>query len=132
MASNDINRKGILKQNGVHLKEHEYDTVKLLLEAGFDVELIPASTIKGLRMPDIMLQGVPWEMKSPEGNSKNTIKNTFQNASHQSPNIIVDLRRTKLPEEKTIKDLASRFKLSKRIRRLRIITKEGKILDFFK
>ena len=132
MASKDINRKGILKQNGVHLKEHEYDTVKLLLEAGFDVELIPASQIKGLRMPDIMLQGVPWEMKSPEGNGKNTIKNTFQNASHQSSNIIVDLRRTKLPEERTIKDMEGRFKLSKRIRRLKIITKEGKILDFFK
>lgn len=85
--------KGLLKQNGVHLKDHEYRTVKLFLEKGYGVELIPPSIIKGLQMPDIMIQGVPWEMKSPEGKGKRTIKNTVQNASHQSVNIIIDLRR---------------------------------------
>ena len=90
-------KKGILIQNKVHLKEHEYKTVKLLLENGYDIELIPPSVIKGLRMPDIMMKGVAWEIKSPEGNGKNTIKNTAQNASHQSENIIIDLRRTKIP-----------------------------------
>lgn len=38
--------KGKLKQNGVHLEEHEYNTVKYLLESGYDVELIPPSKIK--------------------------------------------------------------------------------------
>lgn len=77
---------GILKTNGVHLEEHEYATVKLLIENGFDVELVPPSRIKGLRMPDIMIQGVPWEMKSPQGDGKRTIMNTIQNAAHQSGN----------------------------------------------
>ena len=53
--------KGILKANGVHLANHEYNTVKLLTENGYDVELIPPSVIKGLRMPDIMINNVPWE-----------------------------------------------------------------------
>ncbi len=53
--------KGILKANGVHLANHEYNTVKLLTENGYDVELIPTSVIKGLRMPDIMINNVPWE-----------------------------------------------------------------------
>lgn len=124
--------KGSLKQNGVHLKTHEYNTVKLLLGNGYDVELIPPSNIKGLRMPDIMMLGVPWEMKSPEGGGKRTIQNTLQNASHQSPNLIIDLRRCKLQEAASVKELKHHFRLSKRIRRVWIITKDEKILDLNK
>ena len=32
-------KKGQLKQNGVHLKDHEYNTVKLFLNMGYDIEL---------------------------------------------------------------------------------------------
>ena len=46
-------KKGILKQNGVHLEKHEFKTVELFLNLGYDVELIPPSGIKGLHMPDI-------------------------------------------------------------------------------
>ena len=122
-------KKGILIQNKVHLKEHEYNTVKLVLENGYDIELIPPSAIKGLRMPDIMMKGVPWEIKSPEGNGKNTIKNTVQNASHQSENIIIDLRRTKISQEQALKEIERYFRLSKRLRRIIIITKDEIILD---
>ncbi|MBR0093466.1 MAG: hypothetical protein IJP92_17405 [Lachnospiraceae bacterium] len=124
--------KGTLKQNGVHLKEHEYKTVKVFLEQGYDVELIPASQIKGFHAPDIMLQGVPWEMKAPQGSGKNTIKNTVQNASHQSENIILDLRRCKLPQDKAAKEAEQKFMLSKRLRRLKIVLDGEKILDFSK
>ena len=124
--------KGNLTQNGVHLKAHEYETVKILLENGFDVELIPISEIKGLRMPDIMMQGIPWEMKSPQGDGKKTIKNTVQNASHQSESIIIDLRRCKIPEDKALKEIDRYFKLSRRLKRLKIITKDEKVLDFRK
>ena len=30
--------KGRLTQNGVHLQEHEYATIKLFLDKGFDIE----------------------------------------------------------------------------------------------
>ena len=43
-------RKGTLKQNGVHLKEHEYKTVKVFLEQGYDVELIPAKRLRRLKI----------------------------------------------------------------------------------
>ena len=125
-------KKGNLTQNGVHLKEHEYQTVKLLLENGYDVELVPTSAIKGLKMPDLMLQGIPWEMKSPEGDGKRTIKNTVQNASHQSENIIIDLQRCKIPEDRALKEIDRYFRLSRRLKRLKVITKDKKILDFSK
>lgn len=123
---------GNLKTNGVHLAEHEYATIKFLLSLGYDIELIPTSQVKGMRTPDISINGVLWEIKSPTGNSKNTIKHTLQNASHQANNVIVDVRRCKLAEEQAIKDLEQRYRLSKRIRRMKIVTKDEKVIDFDK
>lgn len=59
--------KGILKTNGVHLQRHEYETVQILIENGFDIELIPGPSvsIKGLQIPDIMINDMPWEIKAP-------------------------------------------------------------------
>ena len=119
--------KGKLTQNGVHLQEHEYATVKLFLKKGYNIELIPPSAIKGLQMADVMLQGIPWEKKAPKGDGKNTIKHTFQNAGHQSSNVIIDLRRCKLSEEIAMKDIKYYFKTSKRIRKMKIILNDEKI-----
>ena len=124
--------KGMLIQNGVHLREHEYDTVKYLLNAGFNVELIPERQIKGITNPDIQIDGVVWEMKSPTGDSKNTMKHTLQNANHQSRSVIIDLRRCKLQDEKAIKDLEHHFTLSKRLRNMKIITHDENMLDYRK
>ena len=124
--------KGTLTQNGVHLEDHEYATVKFLLEQGFDIELIPPSRIKGLQMPDMMMQGIPWEMKSPVSDGKYTIKNVVQNESHQGANIIIDLRRSKLNEYQATAKIKHYFDYSKRIRRIKIITKSGEIIDFSK
>ena len=87
-------KKGTLKPNGVHLQDHEYVTVKLLLENGFDVELIPPSQIKH--------------------------------------NVIIDLRRCKMSEEKAINDFKKEFSVSKHFRQMKIITKSAEILDFSK
>lgn len=124
--------KGKLTQNGVHLEDHEYATVKFFLEHGLDVELIPPSRIKNLQMPDIILQGLPWEMKSPVGSGRYTIKNIVQNASHQSGNIIIDLRRYGSDETSAIRSIRSYFDLSKRIRHIKIITKSNELIDFSK
>ena len=125
-------KKGILKQNGVHLEEHEYKTVKFLLERGHNIELIPPSRIKNLQMPDMMLDDVPWEMKSPISDGKYTIKNIIQNASHQAVNIIIDLRRCKMNDETATREIRHYFGLSKRLRRAKIITKADEIIDFSK
>jgi hypothetical protein len=122
-------KQGVFKQNGVHLQEHEYATVKLLLKKGFDVELIPPSRIKNLRMPDIMLQGVQWEMKSPNGGGKNTIRHTIQNAGHQASNVIIDLRRCPIQEEKVIREIKYYFNISRRVCRMIVITHDEELLD---
>ena len=124
--------RGTLTQNGVHLADHEYATVRLLLDQGNDITLIPPLQVKGANTPDISLNGVIWEMKSPTGDGKHTIKHNLQNAKKQSRNVIVDLRRCKLPDDRALKELEHHFQLSKRFRRMKVITKSAEILDFSK
>ena len=116
-------RKGKLTQNGVHLEDHEYKTVKLFLEMGYDIELIPPIDIQNVHTPDFTMQGVAWEVKSPKGGAKTTISHTIKHAVTQSANLIIDLRRCKIDDESAVEELKRHFRLSKRIRRMKIITK---------
>ena len=112
--------------------EHEYSTVKYFLAQGQDVELIPPLQVKGMNTPDIQINGVTWEIKSPTGDGKHTMKHTIQNAKHQSRNVIVDLRRCGLVEDQAIRELEHHFNLSKRLRRMTIITNSENKLDYKK
>lgn len=125
---------GKLTSNGVHLQQHEFKTVQVLLQNGYDVELLhgPAVSVKGLRTPDIMIGGIPWEIKAPEGAGQHTIKHNLQNAARQAENVIIDLFRCKVPEYKAIKEIRYHFDLSKRIKRLKVITKDKIIIDLSK
>ena len=125
-------RRGIVTPNGVVLETHETATVTYFTELGFDIELIPKSQVEGIHRPDIIMDGLEWEIKSPKGTGKWLIKNTLQRAQKQSTNIIIDLRRAKLPQEKCMNALIREFNHSKRIKRLKIITQTGKLLEFSK
>jgi hypothetical protein len=57
--------------------------------------LVPADDYKR-KSADIVMLNVQWEIKSPTGDSKSTIRNQFRRASLQSKCIIIDSRRTKL------------------------------------
>ncbi len=71
-------------------------------------------------------------MKAPEGNGKKTVQNTMQNAAHQSGNVIIDLRRSKMSEDQALRDFEREFQKSKHIKRMKIIKKDSDILDFRK
>ncbi len=122
--------RGILKQNGVHLEPHEWKTIKLFLEQGKNIELIPRSRTKGLHIGDFTMDGVLWEAKAPVGNGKKNVENILQTATTQSRNIIIDLRRSKMQEDIAIKAFQKEFHACKGIKRLKIITKDEHILDF--
>ena len=124
--------KGKLIHNNVHLEEHEWITVKTLLNAGCDVELVKPSEIKGYHLADIIINNVYWEIKSPSGKGKNTIRHNMQNAGRQSKNAIIDLQRCGLPDEYAINKIIHELSLSKSLKRVKVITKQKKILDFSK
>ena len=76
--------------------------------------------------------GLEWEMKAPIGEGNQLMENTIQKALKQSPNIIIDLRRTKRHQTKCLRELEKQFMSKKDIRYLKIITKGEKIIDFKK
>ncbi len=127
-----IMKKGQITPNGVVLYTHENATVVFLTEQGFDIELIPPVQRKGARTPDIKMLGLEWEMKSPKSNGKYTIEHSLRAALKQSPNIIFDIRGSKMPQAKCIAEIERRFNDFKKIKRVMIITKKQTLLDFDK
>lgn len=127
-----MKRKGKIVPNGVILEKHEMATVVFLTELGIDVELIPRSMVAGVRTADIRITGREWEMKAPRGEGNALMKNTLQKAARQSELVIVDLRRTKRHTNRCLAELRREFIASKRLRQLKIITKQGRVIDFMK
>ena len=127
-----MKKKGTIIPNGVVLKEHENATVVFLTELGYDVELIPKSNVEGVHTPDVKIGRIKWEMKSPKGEGGSLMKNTIQKALKQSCYMIIDLRRTKRHQTKCLRELKRQFDNSKSVRRIMVITKGGRVLEFQK
>lgn len=71
---------------GVLPELHELQTAAVFLAQGFDVEFIVPSRTRGSKTPDVMIDGVLWEIKSPLGHGKKTVEKQLQRASKQSKN----------------------------------------------
>ncbi len=125
-------KKGTITPNGVVLHTHENATVVFLAEHGYDIELIPPIHKKGAKTPDIQMLGLDWEMKNPRSNGKYTIEHSFRSALRQSPNLIFVIRGSKFSEQKIIAEVLKRFHKYKRAKRVIIITKQRKLLDYNK
>ena len=94
-----------------------------------DVEFIRRSNI---RTADVIIGNVIWEIKSPTGSGKRNIQHQFYRALKQSQNIVIDARRSKLHITKIIRELQRQYLMTKNIKRLLLITKTGKVIDFAK
>lgn len=81
---------------------------------------------------DIIVGNVEWEIKSPTGKGKRNIQHQFYRASKQSRNIVFDARRSKLHMTKISRELERQFKISRNIKRLILIRKDGKIIELSK
>lgn len=108
---------------GVFPEKHELETASFFAARGKDVEFQLPSRTKGMKTPDVKIDGVLYEMKCPFGKSRGTIQNCVKRASKQSANIIIDLRHTPLKTEHCLSVLKREFELRSNIKRLLIITK---------
>lgn len=115
---------------GVRPEDHEYETADVFLKLGKDVEFIRPNRTKGSKTPDVKIDGVLWEIKSPLGSGKKTVEKQLQRASKQSKNIIFDGRRTKLSDDYMEKEIAKKFDLVRSLRRIVFIGKDNRIIDF--
>lgn len=113
-------------------ERHELETADYLANLGYDIEFIAPRNSPNVHTPDIFKDGVSWEIKCPKGKSKRTIENNFRKAKQQAENIIFDLRRINIPEEKCMLELKRRFAQKRDVKRLLIIKKSGEILKFLR
>ncbi len=117
---------------GVYPERHEYETAEVFLKLGLDLQFIRPVDTKKSSAPDVIIQGEEWEMKSPTGKSKYTIQNQFRRAAKQSHNLILDIRRLKIPTAFAKREIEKQFTIRRSIKKLKIITKTGKIIDLYK
>jgi hypothetical protein len=77
MAQNRNQKKEgkIIIPAGVLPEKHELETADYFASLGKDVVFQLPNRTKGSRTPDVMIDGVLWEMKCPFGNGKQTVKN---------------------------------------------------------
>lgn len=124
----------IFLQTGATPTAEEIATVNFLIDLNFarQITFLAASKIEGTKTPDIVADGVRWEIKCPVGRGVNTIKHSFEMAIQQSNNIIFDLRHSRLPDEANIARLKKEFRDIRKVKKLVVITKTRKMLVFSK
>lgn len=108
------------------VQPHELVVATILAWTGEDIKFLPVSHT---HTADIKFRGQEWEIKSPKGNSSRTIENNMRLALKQSENIIMDLSRIKIEEEKAIKEIKRQTSLIKQVKKVIIITKTQKIIE---
>lgn len=110
-------------------EDHELKVARYFADRGKDVTFIRPSNIPGVHTPDIYMDGVEWEIKSPVGTSRRTIEVNLRKAVTQSDSIIFDLRRSRLKEDWAVNQLLDSFKNKTKIKRLLIIKKNGELIS---
>ena len=108
------------------VQPHELRVATILSWTGDDVEFIPVGRVQ---TPDIYYRGLKWEIKSPIGRSSRTIENNMRAAVRQSSNIIIDLGRIRLPEDKCLREIKRQGELMKGKHRILVITKTDRIIE---
>ncbi len=130
--NNDVEGRIDISQLNTPPEKHEYETAKYFAVRGKDVVFIKPSSIPEVHRPDILMDGVEWEIKSPKGSSKRTIENNFRDAVKQSYSIIFDLRRVRIPEDQSIAKLRREFEARPKMQRLLIIKKNQGLIEIRK
>ena len=124
------NKRGAIYPNKANILPHELSAATILANLGWDVEFIQAKDQKFDKTPDIMMDGVQWEIKSPKTDKLSGIERNLKRASRQSSNIILDGRRIKNLHDKTVQAfLAKQLKEQRRVNRLLYINRHKEVID---
>lgn len=109
---------------------HEMRVAEILALAGHYVEFLPE--YNDVPTADIRLDGVEYEIKAPKNFNPNTLEHTIRRAIKQSPNLIIDTSRMKKVRDEQVRNfLVEQARKAKMLRRLIMITKQGRIVDIF-
>ncbi len=128
-----MNRKtkgSVIIPAGVNVWEHELKTARVLADYGYTVCFIAKDNGHKIKSADILIDGVPYEIKSPTTSKLSAIERNLKRAYHQSVNIVIDSRRMKrLPDKSIQKELVKQFVLTKSIRQILFVNRKRGVID---
>ena len=123
-------KTGIYIPSGRKPWEHELRVAEVLALAGHYAEFLPDQG--NIPTADIRLDGIEYEIKTPRNFNPNTLEHTIHRAIKQSPNLIIDTSRMKKVHDDQVRNfLAGQARKAKVLKRMLMITKQGKIIDIF-
>lgn len=106
---------------------HELRVAEILSLAGHYIEFLEEGN---LHTADIKLDGIEYEIKSPESFNSNTFEHKLKDATKQSPNLIIDTSRIKKVRDLKVRNfLVNQMRKQKQIKRMIMVTKRGQIID---
>lgn len=122
----------IIVPPGAFMDIHEKLAVDFLaINLGHDITFLVPQRQIGAKTPDIEMNGIQWEIKSPLGKSSRTIENNLRAALKQSPYIVLDLRRMdgRIPTRRLVAEIERRFNDAKSIKSILVITRQDALID---
>ena len=108
-------------------QDHEISAA-IILANHFTTNVTFLERLNSLHSPDLKINNLIWEVKSPKGNGKRTMQNNLREADNQSPNIVIDLRRCKMHSSQAISRIKCELRQANKIKRLLVIKKNGEVL----
>lgn len=127
-----MKKLGRIIYNGVKLEPHEKATVRFLADRGYNIDVVHPQNIPKSKNADVLIDGVVWEIKCPETRSDKGLERIFQDAARQSDSLLINLKYIKFSEERALVKSRKIFQAYRRFRRMKIITKNGDFIDFYK
>ena len=117
-------------EDGAIPEPHEIQTALFLIKHGKKtVKFLAPKNQNRIKTPDILMDGKKWEIKSPTSNGSRVMEHALRSATKQSPNVIIDLRRGKMADERALRQITFTAKKRTALKRLIVLTKDDKMLD---
>jgi len=115
-----------------HPEPHEIRVAEILAAQGKIVVFVQPRTAYKAKSFDILIDGVDWEIKSPQGTSKQTIPRQLKRGRQQARHIIIDTSRTKLDDLAIEKQIRKSLSKHRTIKRVIVITKLKHAIDIWR
>ncbi len=105
-------------------------TARALADAGYDIEFSRRTWGKRVTSPDVVINGVMWEMKSPLASDRKAIERNLRKACRQSANVVFDSQRMKGASDAEIERELRRLRRHVRaVKRLRFVNRRREVVD---
>ena len=105
-------------------------TARAIADAGYDVEFSRRTWGERVTSPDVVINGVMWEMKSPLASDRKAIERNLRKACKQSSSVIFDSQRMKGASDAEVeRELRNLRRRIKGIRRLWFVTRNRVLVD---